>query len=584
MRRLLPAVVLVACTGSAGIYSVPTDAPVDIGLRVDGGTTDAPLPDDLPPPDAPAVVDIPAAADVGTLIDVQLTDLPAVIDAPTMDSAADVERVDVARDVPALDLVLGDVVRDGGLYGIGEGLSPDAPPERRVVCDPTVSARTPRVTAGASDRFVLRGRVVSPSTVLPQGEVLVTVTGTGTSRIGRVTCVAASCAGRPGYAGATVVETAGIIAPGLVDTHNHPQYNFLPPWTPPRRFANSDQWQGVPEYRAFTEPLRTNEGMYTCEMVKWGELRSLFAGTTTLQGAPNRVCVTRTLVRDIEYGTDFEGIDRHRPNTLGIGTVDAMTALGLRQDMDSGALTAYILHLGEGVNEASRREFDLMLQRNLLAGPMVMIHGTALGAPEFNLVGRAGAKLVWSPRSNVILYGRTTDVGAALDAGVLVALAPDWSPSGGPNLLSEMRYARYVSRNALNSRLSDRDIVEMATRRAALAVDRPQVGELAEGRYADILVIPDRGCDPYASIVDAPAADVRLVFVNGRPLYGDAALMSAMPAELQARCEATTQCGQAKTACVALADTTNLLSQTLADIDRQLRTFTTPYPLVPLCP
>lgn len=549
--------------------SSPGDVPRDDAGAMDLVSTDATSPD------------TPAPADVFTPMD---TFTPVDISTPMDTARADVVAMDVPRDVAAQDLVLGDVPRDGGLYGIGEGLSPAAIPEQRVVCDPAVSARTPSVTAGAADRIVLRGRVVSPSTVIPQGEVLVTVTGSGTSRVGRITCVAPSCAGRPGYVGATVIETAGIIAPGLVDAHNHPQYNFLPPWTPPRRFFNSDQWQSVPEYRAFTQPLRDNEGTYTCQMVKWGELRSLVAGTTTLQGAPNRNCVTRTLVRNIEYGADFEGVDRHRPNTLGIATVAPMDALGLRADMDSGALTAYILHLAEGINEPSRREFDLMLQRNLLTSAMVVIHGTALGAPEFQLMGRAGAKLVWSPRSNVILYGRTTDVGAALDAGILVALAPDWSPSGGPNLLSEMRYARYVSRTALGGRLTDRMIVEMATRNAALAVDRPQVGELAEGRYADILVIPDHGCEPYASVIDAPSADVRLVLVNGRPLYGDASVMRALPMELQARCEATTACGQSKTACVALADTTNDLAQTLAAIEGQLRTFTTPYPLVPLCP
>jgi 5-methylthioadenosine/S-adenosylhomocysteine deaminase len=583
---LLAASLTAACEG-ARVYNTPFD----------GGSIDAPAAQDLAAPqelsspgDALMSADVPGAADAPTPTDVPAPppDRPVALDVPT---APDVPRMDVApavdsgpRDAAAPDLVLGDVPRDGAPSGIGAGLSPDAIPDRRVTCDAMTAARTPSVVAGAADRILLRGRVIASSGVIAQGEVLVAVTGTGTARVGRITCVAPSCAGRPGYDGATVVQTAGVIAPGLVDTHNHPQYNWLPPWPPPRLFQNSDQWQSVAEYRAFTLPLRENEGTYTCEMVKWGELRSLYAGTTTLQGAPNRVCVTRTLVRNIEYGADFEGVDRHRPNTLGIATVNAMDAADLRADMDSGALTAYILHLGEGINESSRREFDLMLQRNLLAGPMVIIHGTALGRPEFDLVGRSGAKLVWSPRSNVILYGRTTDVATAMDAGVPVALAPDWSPSGGPNLLSEMRYARYVSRTALNNRLTDRMIFDMATRNAALAVDRPQVGEIAEGRYADLMVIPDRGCDAYSTVVDAPTADLRLVLVNGRPLYGDAAVMNAMPAALRDRCEAVTACGQGKTACVAIADTTNLLSQTAAEIETRLRTFATPYPLVPLCP
>lgn len=583
---LLAASLTAACDG-ARVYIAPVDgSAMDVLAAQDlvAPQEISPSRDVTPTDDVPVAVDTPAPLDVPvTPTDRPITvDVMGTPDAPRMDVVTTVDSG--PRDAATPDLVLGDVPRDGAPSGIGAGLSPDAIPDRRVTCDASTAARTPSVVAGSPDRILLRGRVIASTGVIAQGEVLVVATGTGTSRVGRITCVAASCAGRAGYDGATVVQTAGVIAPGLVDAHNHPQYNWLPPWTPPRLFQNSDQWQSVPEYRAITQPLRDNEGTYTCEMVKWGELRSLFAGTTTLQGAPNRVCVTRTLVRDIEYGADFEGIDRHRPNTLGIATVNAMDAVGLRDDMDSGALTAYILHLGEGINEASRREFDLMLQRNLLAGPMVIIHGTALGRAEFDLVGRAGAKLVWSPRSNVILYGRTTDVGAAMDAGVPVALAPDWSPSGGPNLLSEMRYARYVSRMALNNRLTDRMIFEMATRNAALAVDRPQVGEIAEGRYADLMVIPDRGCDAYSTVVDAPTADLRLVLVNGRPLYGDAAVMNAMPATLRDRCEAVTACGQGKTACVALADTTNLLSQTAAEIESRLRTFATPYPLVPLCP
>ena len=55
----------------------------------------------------------------------------------------------------------------------------------------------------------------------------------------------------------------------------------------------------------------------------------------------------------------------------------------------------------------------------------------------------------------------TGSASLALDAGMTVALAPDWTPSGGPNLLSELRYGRYVSQVALAGRLSSRDLVEV---------------------------------------------------------------------------------------------------------------------------
>ena len=58
------------------------------------------------------------------------------------------------------------------------------------------------------------------------------------------------------------------------------------------------------------------------------------------------------------------------------------------------------------------------------------------------LVPGRGAKLVWSPLSNLLLYGKTTAVYDALAAGVLVSLGTDWTPSGSANLLAE--FARHI--------------------------------------------------------------------------------------------------------------------------------------------
>jgi cytosine/adenosine deaminase-related metal-dependent hydrolase len=38
--------------------------------------------------------------------------------------------------------------------------------------------------------------------------------------------------------------------------------------------------------------------------------------------------------------------------------------------------------------------------------------------------------IVWSPLSNLLLYGKTTDVAAARTAGLTIALGSGWSPSG----------------------------------------------------------------------------------------------------------------------------------------------------------
>ena len=103
-------------------------------------------------------------------------------------------------------------------------------------------------------------------------------------------------------------------------------------------------------------------------------------------------------------------------------------------------------------------------------------------------------KLVWSPRSNVSLYGQTADLPAALDAGVTVALGPDWSMGGSQNLLDELRFADAWDNAHWNDRPERAGSSStMATRHGAqaLALD-DRLGALEVGRLADLAVFRRR--------------------------------------------------------------------------------------------
>ena len=149
------------------------------------------------------------------------------------------------------------------------------------------------------------------------------------------------------------------------------------------------------------------------------------------------------------------------------------------------------------------------------------MHGTALGPAQFAKMAEKEMGLVWSPHSNLLLYGVTTDVRAAKDAGVKIALAPDWSPSGSDNLLAELRFAAAYNRDELHCRFTARELVEMATTvPAALAGRDRQIGKLEPGLFADLLVLADPGGDPFEAVIFSDESDVRLVTVNGVPLHG----------------------------------------------------------------
>ncbi len=74
-----------------------------------------------------------------------------------------------------------------------------------------------------------------------------------------------------------------------------------------------------------------------------------------------------------------------------------------------------------------------------------------------------GVSLIWSPRSNLELYGSTADVAAAKAAHVKIALAPDWSPTGSDGLLAELNYAAAWNDTQTPHPFTDRELVAMAT-------------------------------------------------------------------------------------------------------------------------
>jgi 5-methylthioadenosine/S-adenosylhomocysteine deaminase len=83
-----------------------------------------------------------------------------------------------------------------------------------------------------------------------------------------------------------------------------------------------------------------------------------------------------------------------------------------------------------------------------------------------------GAGMVWSPLSNLLLYGQTARLGAARAAGVPVALGSDWAPSGSKNLLGELQAARLAAPLAGAGDVPDADLVAMATRSPMCPLDR----------------------------------------------------------------------------------------------------------------
>jgi 5-methylthioadenosine/S-adenosylhomocysteine deaminase len=395
---------------------------------------------------------------------------------------------------------------------------------------------------------------------------------------------------------ATVIKSGpdDLLYPGLINLHNHPSFNVLHTWPAPSShaipadgkeggepYANRYQWGGggmianaPPEYVRLvknpTDLLTSDLGLDLYgEVVKYAEVAALLGGETSIQGAAAHPEVTGILAHNI----DAESQQRVRSR---VASIDAFVDpendgayQALLSDMIDGEVDAWLVHLAEGVDDVSRAEFATLTDNDLLTDMTVIVHGAALQPSDFAAMLAApsvsesvpgdgrGAKLVWSPLSNLLLYGSTANFHEAYRAGVLISLGTDWSPSGSRNLLQELKIADVAARDprilgssrevvrefalggkdpsgkAAAEAALDRSLVDMVTRNPALTLrDFDTIGSVEVGKNADLLLIRRPSLDNgettpnvYRELIDATERDVRLVLVDGDPLAGDVGLM-----------------------------------------------------------
>jgi cytosine/adenosine deaminase-related metal-dependent hydrolase len=178
--------------------------------------------------------------------------------------------------------------------------------------------------------------------------------------------------------------------------------------------------------------------------------------------------------------------------------------------IDWASTKSFVVHLAEGVrgDPKSLTEFTTLKSKGLLSSGTAVIHGAAFGETEFQQMGNAGAKLIWSPRSNLVLYAQTTDIPLARQKGIEVSVGVDWNPSGSDHIFDELRTAAEVNEEDFNGVIPDSDWLKMITVNPAkaLALDT-FVGKLAPGLKADITVLRERAS--FAARISRPIRSIR---------------------------------------------------------------------------
>jgi hypothetical protein len=333
---------------------------------------------------------------------------------------------------------------------------------------------------------------------------------------------------------AITLHIDGFIYPGLINLNNHASYAMLPLWQPPHKYKNLHQ--------LLTDETALSEIKYPHELLNnadyfdlndtirfYSQNKALVSGETTSLGTPDR----------FEYfGAPYSNkltLDRifYLNTPINSALWDEAT-VELKQKRQNGLIDTWFVNLAEGTNDTARQEFQAFMQQGLLSKHTTLTNSVALTLNDFKKMAAAGAAFVWTPLSNLMLYGSTARVDLALNAGVTVNLATDWSISGSKTLLEELKLAWEVN-NLYKKHLKEYrpfsayDLVSMVTTNPAKTLKRGgQIGQLVTGAVADIVIIDRIHKDPYLALIKATPPDIKLVFSDGVPKYGNIDLLARM--------------------------------------------------------
>ena len=306
-----------------------------------------------------------------------------------------------------------------------------------------------------------------------------------------------------------------LIFPGLINAHDHLHLNNIPPLPGGRTFANSYEW--IDAFSSHRASPAVAEACAVSESIRlWqGALKNLLSGTTTVvhhdpwaetlddPDFPVRLLQRYGWCHSLELGR--------------VGPAMSLAPYG-PSVIDSFAATPpgypWFIHLAEGTDAVAAAELAQLDALGYLQANTVLVHGVGLTDRDLDLVIARGAKLVWCPGSNLSTLGVTIKPHRLLAAGRL-CLGTDARISGGRDLLAELDLV------ATHSDLSPRQALSLVTTASSRALGLPEAGGLQAGQYADMLIVPDDGGDPYAGLIGLKRRDIRAVVRGGLPVLAD---------------------------------------------------------------
>jgi 5-methylthioadenosine/S-adenosylhomocysteine deaminase len=307
------------------------------------------------------------------------------------------------------------------------------------------------------------------------------------------------------------------VFPALINVHDHLRGNYLPKVGPPPGtfYIRCHDWEKDLRAAKLVAVERAKISEKDCYFLS--AYKNMFSGVATVNDhylhSVNEQYIPVLPIRVIsKYTLHHEPTSYSLPWGEGI-EIEHQRARKLDYP--------FIIHMEEGMDAEYQRGLDLVEELECLDDHNVHVHCIGYSDVDIAKTKKAGATVVWCPNSNLFMYNLTCKIRKILAAGINVALGTDSTATGSLNLLEELRFARRTYHKLYGEEIPARLLTEMVTLNPAKAFRMSRdIGNLEEGKLADVLVIERKDEDPYESLLKTNIEDIELLVLEGDPIFG----------------------------------------------------------------
>jgi len=304
-----------------------------------------------------------------------------------------------------------------------------------------------------------------------------------------------------------------VVVPGLINAHDHLLGTYYPKiGNPP--YINWLPWDNDLKSSPLYEERQHIENR---DLYMLGAYRNLVSGVTTVSdhiphfvAEPHYDYLPTKVIRDYALA--------HSVTSFALAWGDGIPVE--YKKAEEGDIP-FVTHIAEGFDEETVRDVDTIIRLGGLGPYSLFIHCIAFSEKDMKKVKDAGASCVWCGDSNMFMYNETADVRMMLQSGINMSIGTDSSATGGLNLLYEMKFDKALYRDIYGEELDDELILKMVTENPARGLHQDDIGMIKQGYTADLALFRDTGGTPAESVLAADLKDLRLLVIDGRPVYGD---------------------------------------------------------------